>query len=432
MRVLITGSRAPVALDLARQLSAAGHQVWLTDSLRWPIGRFTRTIQKHFYLPRPVESPSEFRLSIERIVRDYSIECVIPTCEEIFYYDDRWSESGLAFRSDLELLHRIHNKFEFARIVAGLHFPGITSPRTQLIESSEQIQAFENESLNWVFKPVYSRFASQTLIGPTKVELLNNVKPDRKAPWVAQQRIIGKEYSTYCVAQRGKLKAMSCYHSLYKAGKGSGIYFLPHRDERIEKFMSCLVKSLNYTGQLGLDLIEDHQGAIWILEGNPRATSGVHLFSNRDRLSDAILSSESNGDVSQSCEACDFLMPSSSRAVALGFAMPFWGVKSAYLQRRLLRLPLDWWRSRDPVARLNDPSPTFGILAALFELLWISLREGRSLAAASTFDIEWNGQSLEPFKSSEPQDETRQDQRNAEITNSVARHQILVQVERPE
>lgn len=112
--------------------------------------------------------------------------------------------------------------------------------------------------------------------------------------------------------------------------------------------------------------------------------------------------------------------------------MPFWGVKSAYLQRRLLRLHLDWWRSRDPVVRLSDPGPSFGILAALVELLWISLREGRTLAAASTFDIEWNGQSLESVEPNEPQDETRQDQSNAEITNSAARHQDLVQVERPE
>ena len=432
MRVLITGSRAPVALDLARQLSATGHQVWMADSLRWPIGRFTRSIQKHFYLPRPVESLSEFRSAIERIAQECSIDRVIPTCEEIFYYDDRWSESGLAFRSDLNLLNRIHNKFEFAGIVAGLNFPGISSPRTEFIESSEQLQAFANESHDWVFKPVYSRFASHTLIGPTKDRLLSNVKLDSKAPWVAQRKILGKEYSTYCVAHHGKLTAMTCYHSLYKAGKGSGIYFLPHRDQRIEQFMSCLVKSLNYTGQLGLDLIEDHDGAIWILEGNPRATSGVHLFRNRDRLSNAILNCETNGNVSQSNEACDFLKPSISQAVALGFAMPFWGVTSAYLQRRLLRLPLDWWRSRDPVVRLSDPGPAFGIMAALVELLGISLREGRTLAAASTFDIEWNGQSLESVESCESLYKPRLDPINAEIEESVESRRALVQVERPE
>lgn len=432
MRVLITGSRAPVALDLARQLNATGHQVWMADSLRWPIGRFTRSIQKHFYLPRPVESLTEFRSAIERIVQECSIDRVIPTCEEIFYYDDRWSESGLAFRSSLEQLHVIHNKFEFAGIVSGLNFPKITSPRTEFIESSEQLQTFANESLDWVFKPVYSRFASQTLIGPTKDELLSKAMPETTDPWVAQRKIIGKEYSTYCVAHQGRLTAMSCYHSLYKAGKGSGIYFLPHRDQRIEQFMACLVQSQNYTGQLGLDLIEDQQGAIWILEGNPRATSGVHLFKNQDRLSDAILGCEPNSNFSQSNETCNFMKPSNSQAVSLGFAMPFWGVKSAYLQRRLLRLPLDWWRSRDPVVKLNDPVPTVGILAALVELLWISQRERRTLAAASTFDIEWNGQSLDTGKSAEDLEESRSHQGSAAKTASVESRQSLVQVERPE
>ena len=430
MRVLITGSRAPVAIDLARQLSATGHQGWMADSLRWPIGRFTRSIQKHFYLPRPVESLGDFRSAIERIVQECSIDRVIPTCEEIFYYDDRWSESGLAFRSDLNLLHRIHNKFEFAGIVAGLNFPGITSPETKFIESTEQLQAFENKSQDWVFKPVYSRFASQTLIGPTKDELLSKAKPDTTAPWVAQRKILGKEYSTYCVAHHGRLTAMTCYHSLYKAGKGSGIYFLPHRDQRIEQFMSCLVKSLNYTGQLGLDLIEDHDGVIWILEGNPRATSGVHLFTNQDRLSDAILNCPTNGNGSRSDEMNAVLQPSISTAVALGFAMPFWGVRSAYVQSRLLQLPLDWWRSRDPVVKLNDPGPTFGIMAALVELLWISLRERRTLAAASTFDIEWNGQSLESVDSVESLNKPRPDQINAETEEMTMSRGALVQVER--
>lgn len=431
MRVLITGSRAPVAVDLARQLSAAGHQVWMADSLRWPLGRFTRSIQKHFYLPRPVESLKEFRASIERIIQECSIDRVIPTCEEIFYYDDRWSENGMAFRSDLNLLHRIHNKFDFAGVVSGINFPGVTSPETKFIENNEQLQAFANDSHDWVFKPVYSRFASQTLIGPTKDQLLSHVKPDSNAPWVAQRRITGKEYSTYCVAHHGKLTAMSCYHSLYKAGKGSGIYFLPHHDQRIEQFMACLVKSLNYTGQLGLDLIEDQQGAMWILEGNPRATSGVHLFSKQDRLSDAILNCEANRCVAQLSETKP-LHPGSSRPVALGFAIPFWGVNSAYLQRRLLRLPLDWWRSRDPVVRFSDLGPTFGILAALVELLGISLREGRTLAAASTFDIEWNGQSLESSKSVENEREFRPHQGFAAKAESVESRKSLVQVERSE
>ena len=90
MNVLITGSRAPVAIDLAKHLALAGHKVWMADSLRYPIGRFSRYIQGHLFLPRPVESLRAFRQAIQNAVNQFGIYRVIHTCEEVFYYDDRW------------------------------------------------------------------------------------------------------------------------------------------------------------------------------------------------------------------------------------------------------------------------------------------------------------------------------------------------------
>ena len=72
----------------------------------------------------------------------------------------------------------------------------------------------------------------------------------------------------------------------------------------------------------------------------------------------------------------------------------------------------------------------FGIMAALVELLWISLRERRTLAAASTFDIEWNGQSLESVDSVESLNKPRPDQINAETEEMTMSRGALVQVER--
>lgn len=354
----------------------------MADSLHWPLSRYSRSVRGYFRVPRPTQDLTGFRCAIQQIVERHQIDRIIPTCEEIFFYDDSWSREGLALRSDLVSLDLIHNKFAFAKHVERLQFELVGAPESRLVESRDDLLLFQRQPQEWVFKPVYSRFASQTLIAPTPDEL-RTISPTPKHPWVAQQLIRGTEYSTYCIAHQGKLVAFACYHSVFKAGKGSGIYFVPRPHQPVEEFTQTLVAQLGFTGQLGLDLIEDSQGRVWILEGNPRATSGVHLFRGDVGLAAAILNQE-----------CEIARPKSDRPVALYFAMPIWGLNSAYQRGLLSNFASDWWQATDPVFQWRDPGPTFGILPALAELMWISLRERRTLSQASTLDIEWNGEKL--------------------------------------
>ena len=53
--------------------------------------------------------------------------------------------------------------------------------------------------------------------------------------------------------------------------------------------MRTLVKSLNFTGQLGIDFIEDANGEIAAIECNPRLTGGVYLIKDSPRFADAYL-----------------------------------------------------------------------------------------------------------------------------------------------
>src|SRR5690606_21765330 len=64
----------------------------------------------------------------------------------------------------------------------------------------------------------------------------------------------------------------------YRAGQGSSIYFQPVMHAEIERQVASLVKGILYSGQIAFDFIEDAYGKIFVLECNPRATSGVHLL----------------------------------------------------------------------------------------------------------------------------------------------------------
>lgn len=237
-----------------------------------------------------------------------------------------------------------------------------------------------------VFKPVYSRFASRAVIGPSR-RSLKRIDPAAEQ-WIAQRRINGSEYSTYSVAIDGQLLAHCSYHSLYRVGTGSGICFQPVEIPEIESFVREFVRRVKYTGQIGFDIIIDANDRLWVLEGNPRATSGAQLFAKSDRLVDALLPDVAEASGSQ------LIKPSTFRPGMIEFAMPVWGVVDAVRRGRIHRFPFDVLRSRWLCCSLRDFWPALGLPLSFWQLIRIARREKCSLQQASTFDIEWNGEDL--------------------------------------
>lgn len=384
MRVLITGSRAPVALDLSRRFHRAGHKVVHADSLVNGIGKWSNSAETSFHVPRPVNDPRGYVESLADIVEEQRVDWLIPTCEEVFFIAAHRALLNCdVVVDDFRKLAEIHNKWTFAQMAGNDH---AETPQTLLIDGignddqkMEQQLAISGPLGEWVFKPVFSRFASRTLIGPT-VQQIQQARVGRDEPWIAQRRVRGAEYSTYSLAHEGRLLAHATYESLYHVGQGSGILFQPVQHQPVEDFVAQFVQTHCFTGQIGFDFIRDDDSRFWVLEANPRATSGVQLFAGSDPLVDAL-----------TLTAEGLLRPSTTRPVMVEFAMPFWGLYDAIRRGRWKQVLPDIVRSRPTAFSLRDPWPTLGLLPALAEISIIAFREGLTLQQASTFDIEWNG-----------------------------------------
>lgn len=377
MKILVTGARAPAALDLTRRCHAAGHTVFAADSLRFGMTMFSRAAAGRILLPSPAENPRSFINAVRNAIEAHHIELLVPSCEEVFFlsrYRDQLPCSLLA--DDFAKLNSIHNKYEFSQL-AGNEFAAV--PETHLLENSDQVKPFQNDSLNWVFKPVYSRFATRTLIGPTPAQL-KSVRPSPSMAWVAQRRIHGQEYSTYSIAHAGCLQAHACYKSIYRAGQGSGIYFEPVSSAAVKQFVETFVRQSRFTGQIGFDLIQSADNALYAIEGNPRATSGVHLFDKNDKLTDALLG-----------RSQQLLEPTSDRPSMVEFAMPVWGLVDAVRRGSMRRYFFDLRRACCATFSLRDALPTLALPLSLMELGSLAIRKRCSLIRASTVDIECNG-----------------------------------------
>jgi predicted ATP-grasp superfamily ATP-dependent carboligase len=283
------------------------------------------------------------------------------------------------FVGSFDNLQKIHNKWTFSQFASN-EFAEV--PDTFRIESKEQLDTFRSRSTNLVFKPVFSRFASETQIQPTSTQL-DRIEPTVRKPWVAQSYISGNEFSTFSIARQGKLMAHCTYHSSFRAGVGSGICFQATSNETITKFTKQFVRQLDFTGQIGFDFIIDEGGKAWVIEGNPRATSGLHLFKPDGLLVEAIL-----GKSDSLVEA------TAGSSHMVGVAMLMYGLPSSIATGRFSRFVSDLFSSKDVLFNLNDPLPFVSMPLTIGELWWKAFRNRLSLQQVTTQDIQWDGEPI--------------------------------------
>ncbi|NBF00897.1 ATP-grasp domain-containing protein [Pseudomonas sp. Fl5BN2] len=380
MRVLILGARAPACLEWARAFKQAGWTVTVADSLAQPLSRFSRAAEHFVRLPEPRHDPQAWIEALAVVIRQQAIDLLLPTCEEVFYlaHDmQRLRPLCRVFTSDFELLHRLHHKGDFAAMTQGW---AVAAPPTQVLHDASALQALAAEHDALVFKPAYSRFASQTLIRPSPAQLAK-VRPSAEAPWVAQRFVPGQEYCSFSVLVDGQLRAHSSYQPRYRVGRGSGIYFHSCAPAPIRAFLEQFGQATGYTGQVGFDFIEDQHGRFHVLECNPRATSGVHLFDDQRLQLVAALSTEAGTALQATLEP---------RMIAL--AMLLLAAPQRALSRAFWH---DYRQARDVIVQDGDRGPLTAQVLSLAEIIGRALTRRCGLLAASTADIEWNGQPLE-------------------------------------
>ena len=379
-RVLITGARAPAALDLARSFHAAGFEVHMADCAPSRMTSFSRSVTKVHRFPSPRAAFKNFAAAMTKLIANVDPTIVVPTCEEVFYLAALGDER--IFAPDLPTLRRLHSKHLFAREAAAL---GLAVPETALVESSAGLEPLLADTANLVFKPDYSRFGTRTLVGPSREEL-KAVRFTGAGAWVAQRLVRGDEVSFYAVSSGSRLVAFSSYRSPWKFSGGAGYAFETLAEpvqSQLLGIAETLAQRLVPRGQFACDVIIDADGTPWLLECNPRATSGVHLFGRSAGLAEAMLGRRE----------APLLSPDDC-AMHIGPALWTFGLPTALVRGRTREWIKRRRQSADVISTRHDAAPVVGALIDAARLNFIGLSRGVSITAASTADIEWNGEAL--------------------------------------
>jgi predicted ATP-grasp superfamily ATP-dependent carboligase len=379
MNILITGGRAPVALELARAFHRAGHTVFMAESLRGHLSQPSAAVKANFVVPAPSHEGGAFLEALKKIIEQNQIRLLIPTCEEVFHIAKGLDEIPCrVFSEPLEKLDLLHNKWKFA--VSASNY-GLRVPDTMLIQKQDDLLHAFAQWRELVLKPAYSRFASRTIILPTLRETLSTLTFDAEQPWVAQNYIRGTEVCTYSICHSGHITAHTAYQPRFTAGQGATIVFQHIDHPAIFEWIKTLVEKDQFTGQIAFDFLQTPDGKVYALECNPRATSGIHLLASHPQFVEAFTNPQ-----------MDCITPLPDGSYMLSTAMLAYGLPAAFRKNELKQWAKTFFTSDDVIWDIKDPLPFLLQFRSLLFYLRLARQKGISPLEASTFDIEWNGE----------------------------------------
>lgn len=380
--VLITFGRSFLTLDLARLMNAGGHNVFIADSVRFPIGRFSNSVQKVFRVPRPKFEPREYVDEIARLVRAESIDLVIPIHEEtdiLAMAQDQFPPECRLLLSDFLTENRLHNKFEYQVLLDSL---GIPTLKYAQVRTEEELAALDFDR-PFALKQVYSR-GSQQVYKVNPGEVPEGLTFNPLNPWLAQEWLKGDKYCTYSVCNEGKVYAHAIYPVRYAINGQSCLSFESVEHAGITEWVTERVKEINFTGQIGFDFIEHPDRGLYTIECNPRSTSGIMLFEPHNRVDRAFFA-----------ENDEVITPDPETRKMLGPGMLLYGWRKSALEGNTLRgFARDYRRTDEVIARRDDMGPVAGIPLAMGNILLNSMRYKVGLAEGFMHDHEWDGQQI--------------------------------------
>lgn len=379
--VLILGGRAPVALDHARRFARQGWTVHIADSIPCRISGWSHAVQSTVALASPRFDPQAFIAGLSNAIGRHAIELVIPTCEEVFYlsrYRSALPSSCRVLADDFDKLRVLHSKWDFLREAGEC---GGDPPASALVGSIGEARDWA-QGAPVVLKPEFSRFGVHVRLYPDGIPA-DAPQLAEMGRWVAQRYRQGQELCSYSVAHEGRLMAHAVYLPKYRLRRSSSFYFAHHASERIAAFAARFVARHRFTGQISFDWIDAGNDSPAVIECNPRAISGVHLFASADPLPAAL-----------SGTAPALVCPSTQRARMIAPVMASVGLGQALANGRLDEWRRDFLAADDVLGVARDRAPLAGALADMGSYLLLSLRQRCTLREAATRDIEWDGEAL--------------------------------------
>ncbi len=296
MRVLVTSSRLPAALEEIRKLGRTGHEVLASDTFRSSPGNHSKFVSERFVTAAPTHDPARFLDDVEAIVREHGVDRVMPAFEEIFHlarHRDRIEAHAELFAPSFDVLRRLHDKESFLALSAEL---GLEVAETRVARSRDELAEITASMPRFFARAAYSRGGvtlftnAGSLAGSVSLE---ECEPTPDNPFLVQPFIEGEDLCTYSIVHHGRVTAHVTYVHPLMIEHSGGITFESIVEPGTLEATERIARATNYHGQMGLDFLRTGDGLV-LVECNPRPTAGLAVMP--DELFDRGLRDDTGGE----------------------------------------------------------------------------------------------------------------------------------------
>jgi predicted ATP-grasp superfamily ATP-dependent carboligase len=389
MKVLVTSSRMPFALDLIRKLARAGHEVYASDDSAQAPGSHSKYLKDRFVTASPRGDTEQFVADVERIADERGIDLVVPAFEEVFFLStqlERLNRATTVFAAPFATLARLHDKVAFQRLAEDLKLP---IPSCVVATSDEELREATERWPHYFARAAFSRggVALLTNTGPLAGELtLADCHPTPASPWLVQEFVAGPTVCTYSTVHGGRVTAHCMYEIPRQWKHSTGIAFRSIDGADSLRIIEAIVAELGYTGQISFDFLVTDAG-LSLVECNPRGTDGILLI-DAEPLAAGIFDADA-----------PTWMVQPGKEMQLDLAVI--GDAFADRARRLPETIEDLARVRDAGDGWHDPLPTLYSAFSVAHDKALSLREHQKLQIAMGGDISWDGEPISGMSESD-------------------------------
>lgn len=293
MRLLVTTSRMPFALDAIRKLADRGHEVFATDCFEAAPGSHSKYLAGSFTTAPASDDPTAFAEDIVRIARENEIELLLPMFEEVFYLAARHAEISAATRlyaPPFRTLAQVHDKGTFQELCDRLE---IRTPQTVVAHSDDELREAIGRFPSYFARAAFSRggVGLLTNTGPLAGHMSpDDAHPTEANPWLVQEFVDGPMQCTLSTLHGGAVASHMSYRAPRQWEHSTAISFESVDPGDTLSVVERLGSELSWTGSMSLDFVDSEEG-LMMIECNPRPTDGVLLMSG-DELERGLLTPE--------------------------------------------------------------------------------------------------------------------------------------------
>ncbi len=371
--VLLTIGRLPKALDFARSFHTAGWRVLVAEPFKSHLTGASKCVARSFVVPPPWAGKHAYLQALAKIVVDEDVTLVLPLSEEtmhVAHLPPLLSKGVSIYAPAPDALLALHDKAAFIAL-AQRH--GLPVPETAVMGTPEATALAAR--CDYVIKPIFScsgRGVSLHRAGEP-LGLPNTANPNERA--IVQQQLSGEQFSTFAIAQNGKLAINVTYRGTIFSGSVA-VAFERVEQEAITAWVTDFVSAIGHHGFISFDFFVDQDGIARAIECNPRVTSGVH-FIETNELAPAILANSG------------FHLQLKPTTKMMQFYPTLTEVQGSMFGPKFRENVKNMRASQDVTWSAHDPMPFVSMPITAFTIIAKSIQQQKSFGEVSTADISW-------------------------------------------